>query len=67
MHLNDAKKPLGSRVDRHESIGKGEIGIDTFRWIMNDPRFDEMPLILETPNSENWAEEIEMLYGLVEG
>ncbi len=67
MHLNDAKKPLGSKVDRHESIGKGEIGIDTFRWIMNDPRFDEMPLILETPNSENWAEEIEMLYGLVEG
>ncbi len=66
MHLNDAKKPLGSKVDRHESIGKGEIGIDTFRWIMNDPRFDEMPLILETPNEEIWAEEIAMLYGLVE-
>ena len=65
MHLNDAKKPLGSKIDRHESIGKGEIGIDTFKWIMNDPRFDEMPLILETPNSEIWAEEIEMLYGLV--
>jgi deoxyribonuclease-4 len=66
MHLNDAKKPLGSRVDRHESIGKGEIGIDTFKWIMNDSRFDEMPLILETPNNEIWAEEIEMLYGLVD-
>jgi deoxyribonuclease-4 len=66
MHLNDAKKPLGSKVDRHESIGKGEIGIDTFKRIMNDPRFDEMPLILETPNDEIWAEEIEMLYGLVE-
>lgn len=66
MHLNDAKKPLGSKIDRHESIGKGEIGIDTFKWIMNDPRFDEMPLILETPNDEIWAEEIEMLYGFVE-
>jgi deoxyribonuclease-4 len=66
MHLNDAKKPLGSKVDRHESIGKGEIGMDTFKWIMNDPRFDEMPLILETPNDEIWAKEIEMLYGLVE-
>jgi deoxyribonuclease-4 len=66
MHLNDAKKPLGSKVDRHESIGKGEIGIDTFKWIMNDPRFDEMPLILETPNDEIWAEEIEMLYGLID-
>lgn len=65
MHLNDAKKSLGSKVDRHESIGNGEIGIDTFKWIMNDPRFDEMPLILETPNAENWAEEIAMLYGLV--
>ncbi len=66
MHLNDAKKPLGSKIDRHESIGKGEIGLDTFRWIMNDPRFDEMPLILETPNEEIWVEEIAMLYGLVE-
>lgn len=65
MHLNDAKKPLGSKIDRHESIGKGEIGLDTFKWIMNDPRFDEMPLILETPNDEIWAEEIELLYGLV--
>ncbi|OQX78569.1 MAG: deoxyribonuclease IV, partial [Bacteroidetes bacterium 4484_276] len=65
MHLNDAKKPLGSKIDRHESIGKGEIGLDTFKWLMNDPRFDEMPLILETPNDEIWAEEIELLYGLV--
>lgn len=66
MHLNDAKKPLGSKVDRHESIGKGMIGLDTFRFIMNDPRMDEMPLILETPNEEIWDEEIELLYSLVE-
>ncbi len=66
MHLNDAKKPLGSKIDRHESIGKGEIGLDTFKWIMNDPRFDEMPLILETPNDEIWAEEIELLYSLTD-
>jgi len=65
MHLNDAKKPLGSKIDRHESIGKGEIGIDTFRWIMNDRRFDEMPLVLETPNEEIWKEEIELLYSLM--
>lgn len=66
LHLNDAKKELGSRVDRHESIGKGTIGLDTFRWIMNDPRFEEIPLILETPNEEIWAEEISLLYGLVQ-
>jgi deoxyribonuclease-4 len=66
MHLNDAKKPLGSKVDRHESIGMGEIGADTFKWIMNDPRFEEMPLILETPNEDIWAEEIALLYGFAE-
>ncbi len=66
MHLNDSKKPLGSRVDRHESIGKGEIGMAVFRYIANDSRFDEMPLVLETPNSDIWAEEIELLYGLSE-
>lgn len=66
MHLNDAKKGLGSKVDRHESLGKGELGLDTFKWIMNDPRFDEIPLILETPNEEIWAEEINLLYSLVE-
>jgi len=66
LHLNDAKKELGSKVDRHESIGKGTIGLDTFIWIMNDPRFDELPMILETPNEEIWAEEIKLLYSLVE-
>ena len=66
MHLNDSKKALGSRVDRHESIGKGEIGMAVFSYIMHDARFEEMPLILETPNSNIWAEEIALLYGLVD-
>ncbi len=65
MHLNDAIKPLGSRVDRHTSLGKGEIGLECFRYIANDPRFDDMPLILETPAEELWPQEIEMLYGFI--
>ncbi len=64
LHLNDAKKPLGSRIDRHESIGKGMIGIQAFKRIMHDPRFDNMPLILETPDESLWAEEIKLLYSL---
>ena len=64
MHLNDAKKPLGSRVDRHESIGKGTLGLLPFKRIMHDPRFDNMPLILETPDETLWAEEINLLYRL---
>lgn len=66
VHLNDSKAELGSRVDRHASIGKGKIGMEAFRLIMNDPRFDEIPLILETPDSDLWAEEIALLYGLME-
>ncbi len=66
MHLNDSKKELASRVDRHDSIGKGFIGIDMFRRIMTDPRFDDMPLILETPDTNLWPQEIELLYGLTE-
>lgn len=65
MHLNDSKKGLGSHVDRHEVIGKGELGIEPFKRIMNDPRFDDIPLILETPDEENWTEEIQMLYRLI--
>lgn len=65
MHLNDAKKGLGSRVDRHDSLGKGTLGIEVFRWLMNDPRFDYMPLILETPDEEIWKEEIRLLYSLI--
>jgi deoxyribonuclease IV len=61
MHLNDTKKGLNSRVDRHESLGKGILGISVFKNIMNDPRFDNMPLILETPEEEIWKAEIEML------
>lgn len=61
FHLNDTKKPLGSRVDRHESIGKGCIGIDFFKRLMVDPRFDDMPLILETPDESIWPEEIALL------
>ena len=63
MHLNDAKQPLGSRVDRHACIGKGMIGIDAFAHIMQHPALEEIPLILETPDAEGWAEEISMLYG----
>jgi len=65
VHLNDDKKALASRVDRHASLGEGTLGLDVFRRIMNDPRFDGMPLILETPNSERWAEEIRMLKEMV--
>lgn len=65
MHLNDAKKPLGSRVDRHDSLGTGEIGIDIFKMILSDDRFDNIPLILETPNTDIWAEEISLLRGFI--
>ena len=66
VHLNDDKKALASRVDRHASLGEGTLGLDVFRRIMNDPRFDGMPLILETPDSDRWAEEIRMLKGMIE-
>lgn len=61
IHLNDTKKELGSRVDRHESIGKGLLGMEFFERFMKDPRFDNMPLILETPDETLWAEEISIL------
>ena len=66
MHLNDSKKGLGSRVDRHESLGKGELGLKPFEFIMNDPRLDDIPLVLETPNPELWPEEIQILYNMIE-
>jgi deoxyribonuclease IV len=65
MHINDSKKELGSRVDRHHSFGEGTLGIDLFKRIMNDPRFDNMPLIMETPNEKIWAEEIALLRSFV--
>ncbi len=58
MHLNDAKKGLNSRVDRHDSIGAGLLGDQTFKILMKDNRFDNIPLILETPNEEIWRDEI---------
>jgi len=61
LHLNDAKKPLGSRIDRHESIGKGHLGADAFRLLMEDKRFDGVPCILETINEEIWRDEVELL------
>lgn len=61
IHLNDSKKPLGSKVDRHDSIGKGLIGIDFFKRFMQDTRFDDMPIVLETPDDTIWADEIKML------
>lgn len=64
MHLNESKKAFGTRVDRHDSLHKGELGDEVFALIMNDPRFDGMPLILETPDETLWAEEIKYLYSL---
>ncbi len=66
MHLNDSKPKLGSRVDRHHSLGQGEIGWDAFKFIMNDSRMDDIPLVLETIDGSIWAEEIRALYALVE-
>lgn len=61
MHLNDAMKPLGSHVDRHAPLGDGEIGWECFRYIAADSRFDDIPLILETPDEARWPEEIARL------
>ncbi len=61
MHLNDSKKELATRVDRHHSLGEGFIGLDCFRYIMADERFNDMPLILETPNPAIWPDEIKLL------
>ena len=61
MHFNDAKKEMGSKVDRHASLGEGTLGWEPFRWIMQDSRFDDIPLILETPDDEQWPQEIRAL------
>jgi deoxyribonuclease IV len=65
VHLNDSKKELGTHVDRHDNLGKGLLGEELFRRIMNDSRFDNMPLILETPEEDQWEKEIKWLYSLV--
>ena len=61
IHLNDTKKPLASRVDRHEVVGTGLLGLDFFKRFMQDSRFDNIPIILETPDESRWAEEIALL------
>ena len=66
MHLNDSKKEFATRVDRHDNIGKGFLGEDVFRMVMNDNRFDNLPLILETPDESLWEEEIKKLYSLIQ-
>lgn len=65
MHINDSKPELGSRVDRHDSLGCGKIGWDAFEFIMNDKRMDDIPLVLETIDESIWAEEIKTLYSFI--
>jgi deoxyribonuclease-4 len=62
MHLNDSKPELGARVDRHHSLGQGKLGWQVFRYIMQDARFDDIPMVLETIDETRWAEEIAALY-----
>ncbi len=64
VHLNDAKPDLGARLDRHESLGKGKLGWEVFRYIMNDDRFNGIPMVLETIDSTLWPDEIRALYAL---
>lgn len=66
MHLNDSKPDLGARVDRHQSLGLGKLGLEVFRYIMNDSRFEEIPMVLETIDDTIWPEEIELLYSFIE-
>jgi len=65
VHLNDAKSTYQSRVDRHQSLGRGNIGIEPFRFIMNDARFDSVPMVLETIEPDIWPDEIQLLHDLV--
>ena len=65
IHLNDSKKELATRVDRHNSIGAGFLGMEIFEVLMNDPHFDNMPIILETPDDSLWVQEISLLYSLI--
>jgi deoxyribonuclease IV len=65
MHLNDSKKEFATRVDRHENIGTGFLGEEAFAMLVNDARFDNMPLILETPDESLWEAEIKQLYSLI--
>lgn len=64
IHLNDSKRELGSHVDRHAPLREGHIGEQFFHWMMNDPRLDNIPIVLETPEPDRWADEIAWLYSL---
>lgn len=65
VHLNDTKKGFGTRVDRHDNIGDGFLGLDAFRNILKDPRFDNIPIVLETPDEDRWQNEIKLLYSMI--
>ena len=65
MHINDSLTPFASKKDRHQSLGKGEIGLEFFKILANDPRMDDIPLVLETIDESIWKEEIELLYSFV--
>lgn len=71
FHLNDSKRELGSRVDRHENLGDGELGLEVFRLLVNDARFEDLPAALETPpladGSTSYAHNLELLKGMREG
>lgn len=70
LHLNDSKKPLGARVDRHQHIGHGHLGVSAFRQILNDPRLDHLPAVLETPKNKQCDEDkvnLAVLRGLQKG
>jgi len=64
-HLNDSKKPLGSRVDRHEHIGEGELGAGAFRLLLNDPTFAALPMLIETPDEKRFAEDLAKLWSYI--
>lgn len=66
IHLNDSKSDLAQKVDRHHSIGEGLLGMEFFKMFMNDTRFDNIPIVLETIDDSIWAEEIKLLYSLIE-
>lgn len=66
IHLNDSMRPLSSKIDRHAPIGEGTLGAGFFKMLMNDPRLDNIPIILETPDPDRWKDEIAYLYSLVD-
>ena len=67
FHINDSKKEMGSRVDRHEHIGKGTIGLNAFSFLLNDPRFKNTPKVLETPGKEeDFKKNLDLLKSLIE-